>query len=70
MLNGQIDNESELVPSMETTLNTYWGDVSGTSIKNKEWLMDKFYPSMFTKGMIPEELFDVVCGVPVNTKPD
>ena len=32
--------------------------------------MDKFYPSMFTKGMIPEELFDVVCGVPVNTKPD
>ena len=39
MLNGQIDNDSELVPSFTNMSDTYCGDVSMPCLKNKEWLI-------------------------------
>ena len=69
MMNGQIDIESELVPSVTNALHTFQGDIDGTCLQNKEWLMEKFYSIMFKQGMIPETLFGTL-SIPPDTKLD
>ena len=68
-MNGQIDNESELVPSISTALNTYRGEVEGSCLENKEWLMSIFCPTMFKEGHVPESLFNAY-SIPEDTKLD
>ena len=67
MMNGKLDIESKLVPSMTNALHTFRGDIDGTCLQNKEWLMEKFYSIMFQEGMIPKSLFDTL-SIPTNTK--
>ena len=69
VLNGQLDMDQKLVPSIGSILNTYRGEVEGTVLENKATLFKNYYEEMFTYGMIKEETFDYH-QVPIDTKAD
>ena len=66
VLNGQLDNDSKLVPCLENIVHTYRGDLNGTVLEDKGRLLDQFYEEMFSKGIIEEASFDQY-NVPYDT---
>lgn len=58
VLNGQLDNESKLSPSMMNLLHTYCGDITDTCLADPKWIINCFFEDMFTNGAICEDSFD------------
>ena len=57
-INGQLDTEHKLVPSLENCCQTYRGNIQGTCLETKNELVEKLYEGVYTKGMVNETIFD------------
>ena len=60
ILNGQLDIDSKLVPSLSNMLHTFQGDIRGTCLENKDWLVSKFYAEMYSNGVIAEQTYNTL----------
>ena len=59
VLNGQLDLEQKLVPSLENCINTYRGNICGSYLENKkECLIEDLYEEVYTNGMVRKQAFD------------
>lgn len=58
ILNSQLDVDSKLLPCFDNLLHTFRGNVNGTCLANKEWLLSKCYDEMYCSGHISEDSFD------------
>ena len=58
VLNGQLDVESKMAPSMINLLHTYRGDINNTCLSDPQWIISTFYEEMYSSGIITEETFD------------
>ena len=57
-LNGQIDPDEQIVPSLKNLFETYRGDLVDTCLKdNKEEYMCKIYEEAYTQGIVSEPSF-------------
>ena len=63
MINGQLDLDHQLVPSLENCLNTYRGNISGTCLEQRDTLIESLYEHTYTQGMVHEGIFDSM-GIP------
>ena len=66
MLNGQLDIDHQLVPSLENCCNTYRGNIRGTCLEERKELIERLYERTFTEGMVEETRFDEM-GIPKDT---
>ena len=60
VLNGQLDTDHLVVPSLENCCNTYRGNIHGTCLENRVDLIQTLYEGVFTKGMVEESVFDAM----------
>ena len=67
--NGQLDNDSKLVPSLNNLIHTYRGEIKGTCLERKEELVEGMYDEGYKTGIIKESTFDNA-NVPRDKKPD
>ena len=58
MINGQIDSESKLVPSLHDIMQTYRGNTTNTCLENYDWIFETFYEKSYVNGMVNEEEYD------------
>ena len=58
MLNGQLDIDNQVVPSLDNCLNTYRGDMAGTCLMEKKKLIESLYEHAYTNGMIEDSEMD------------
>ena len=65
ILNGQLDSDSKLVPSLTNIIHTYRGDITGTCLEDHEKLFENFYEEAFVNGMVNEILYDL-SNIPVD----
>ena len=58
ILNGQLDQKSISVPLLEYLLHTYWGNIEGTCLENKEDLVRLYIEEVHANGCIHENSFN------------
>ena len=63
MINGQLDLDHQLVPCLESCLNTYRGNISGTCLEQRSTLIESLYENTYTQGIVDEGVFDNM-GIP------
>ena len=69
VLNGQIDSEKKLVPSLSNMFHTYRGVLKGTCLEDATKIVQDFYPEMFCNCIISKEVFDSF-HIPVDCRLD
>ena len=71
LLNGQLDIDEKLVPSLTNCLNTYRGNIKGSCLENKEELVLNLYEEVYKEGTVSEGTLDEM-GIPsdVNSNGD
>ena len=58
VLNGQLDYDHKLVPSLTNILHTFRGNIKDTCLENKEWLINTFYEEMYTNGVVAKSSYN------------
>ena len=66
LLNGQLDIDHKLVPSLDNCINTYQGDINGTCLEQKENIFSQLYEEAYERGSINEGTYDSL-DVPLDT---
>ena len=69
VLNGQVDSEKMMVPSISNMLHTYRGGLEGTCLEDKAKIVNDFYSEAFVNGVIAEATFDAL-DIPQDRKMD
>ena len=55
---GQLDAATTSVPSFTNLLNTFRGNIEGTCLSDRKWLVENFFEEMYLYGTIKEATFD------------
>ena len=66
LINGQLDVNHNLVPSLSNCLNTYRGNIEGSCLEDGQNLLIDLYQEVYERGIISEATFDVM-GIPIDT---